>query len=145
MRSSHILPFVSMGLIAGAGLFLAPVSAQADKATIPAEDVDISLTGDPERGEALFHMCAQCHSLTPLQNRLGPSLHDVVGREAGALDRFRYSSAMMESGIIWTPEEIDRFIKNPNEMVPRTRMAFTGISDPQQRADIIAYIIANSN
>jgi len=96
--------------------------------------------GDPVAGEALFRLCAQCHTVTPRQNRLGPSLHGIVGAPAAQVAGYRYSPVLRNSGIVWTTAELDRFLENPQAVLPRSRMAFTGISDSKQRADVIAYL-----
>jgi cytochrome c len=96
--------------------------------------------GDPAKGEAKFQECAACHKLEAGVNNVGPSLHGVIGRKAGEIADFRYSPAIKRSGIIWTPEAIDRFITDPQAMVPANRMPYAGLADPAARADLIAYL-----
>jgi cytochrome c len=100
-----------------------------------------SFAGDAARGEAAFLQCKMCHQLA--QNAIGPQLHGVVGRKAGAIPDFNYSEADKNSGITWTPEKIFQFIEKPQRVMPGTKMTFAGVSDPQKRADIIAYLEAN--
>lgn len=96
-------------------------------------------------GEVLFRqVCGQCHSVEQGENRLGPHLHDVIGREAGSVEDFRYSRAMAEADITWTEEEIDAFITAPMQYLPGTRMAFTGVRDAEDRETIIAHLRAHS-
>ena len=71
---------------------------------------------------------------------MGPSLHGVFGRTAGTEEGFKYSDAMKESGIVWSEETLDVYLTKPKDMVPGTRMAFPGLKDEQDRADIIAYL-----
>ena len=98
--------------------------------------------GDP--GQAVFARCAVCHALEPGVNRLGPSLDGIVGRKAGALAGFRYSPAMKASGLTWTPENLDRFIAAPHAVIPGTNMAFADVSQPEDRADLLAYLVKSA-
>jgi len=100
-----------------------------------------SFTGDPARGETAFLQCKICHQLN--QNVIGPQLHGVIGRKAGAIPDFTYSDADKNSGITWTPEKLFQFIEKPQRVMPGTKMTFAGLGDAQQRADIIAYLKAN--
>ena len=96
--------------------------------------------GDAARGEAKFKECAACHRLESGVNNVGPSLHGIIGRKAGELTDFRYSPAIKRSGITWTPDTLDGFIKEPQAMVPANRMPYAGLADPADRADLIAYL-----
>jgi cytochrome c len=74
-------------------------------------------------------------------NRLGPSLHNIVGREAGAAPGFGYSSAMQNADFAWDEERLDRFIENPEAVVPGNNMKpFSGIAAAEERAKIIAHL-----
>ena len=82
--------------------------------------------------------CRTCHSLDPGDNRLGPSLHGVIGREAGTLDGYRFSQSMAGSGVIWDEETLDAFIENPDAVVSGHGMRpYQGIADAAVRAAII--------
>ena len=96
--------------------------------------------GDAVRGEAKFQDCAACHKLEAGANNLGPSLHGVFTRKAGELADFRYSPAIKRSGITWTPEMLDKFITDPQAVVPGNRMPYSGMASPGDRADLIAYL-----
>ena len=96
--------------------------------------------GDAARGEARFQDCAACHKLEAGSNNVGPSLHGIFERKAAALTDFRYSPAMKRSGISWTPETLDKFISDPQAMVPANRMPYAGMANPSDRADLIAYL-----
>lgn len=94
--------------------------------------------GDSANGKFLFdHQCSLCHSLTI--NRAGPILAGVYGRKAGHLSDFSYSMAVKNSGVIWEASSLDKWLTSPSAFIPGTRMAFN-VSDPQKRADIIAYL-----
>ena len=96
--------------------------------------------GDAARGEARFKDCAACHKLEAGDNNVGPSLHEIFQRKAGSLSDFRYSPAMKRSGITWTPETLDKFITDPQAMVPANRMPYAGMASPGDRSDLIAYL-----
>jgi cytochrome c len=96
--------------------------------------------GDPVRGEARFQDCAACHKLVADINDVGPSLHGIFGRNAGELASFRYSPAMKRSGISWTPETLDKFIADPQAMVPANRMPYAGMANAADRTDLIVYL-----
>ena len=96
--------------------------------------------GDAARGEAKFQDCAACHKLEAGANNVGPSLHGIFTRKAGELADFRYSPAIKRSGITWTPETLDKFITDPQAMVPGNRMPYAGMASASDRADLIAYL-----
>jgi cytochrome c len=97
--------------------------------------------GDPARGEARFQECAACHKLEAGVNEVGPTLHGVFTRKAGGLVDFRYSPAMKRSGIDWTPETIEKYIADPQALIPANRMPYAGMANANDRADLIAYLV----
>jgi cytochrome c len=96
-----------------------------------------TLVGDPGRGKALYQACEACHSID--ENDLGPRHRGVVGRRAGGVEDYVYSSALRNSGLTWDAPTLDRWLTNPSALVPGTKMFFQ-ISDPQSRADVIAFL-----
>jgi nitrite reductase (NO-forming) len=98
--------------------------------------------GDVAAGEQVFRKCQACHSIDPGQNRVGPSLFDVIGRSAGSLEGYSYSVAMSRSDVVWTPETLDEFLASPWEYMHGTKMIYTGLKDPEDRANVIAYLAA---
>jgi cytochrome c len=105
--------------------------------------------GDPVAGEKAFRKCAACHSIEPDgPSRVGPNLHGVVGRTTGTLEGFKFSDAMVEagaSGHVWTPEELDIYLENPKQAMPGNKMTFPGLKKPEERADVIAYLVTLSD
>ena len=97
--------------------------------------------GDAARGEAKFQDCAACHKLEAGANNVGPSLHGIFARKAGEIADFRYSPAMKRSGIVWTPETLEKYIADPQAMVPANRMPYAGMTSANDRADLIAYLV----
>lgn len=98
------------------------------------------LTGDPAAGELVFLQCKTCHSLEEGRIGMGPSLYGMIGREAGSVDGFSYSDANAEAGFTWTPEIMFEYLETPRDYLPGTRMAYPGLKDAQDRADLIAYL-----
>jgi cytochrome c len=96
--------------------------------------------GDAARGEKRFEECAACHTLEPGVNGVGPTLHGLFERKAGALPDFRYSPALKRSGIVWNPRTLDGFLADPQQAIPANRMPYAGMPDAAARADLIAYL-----
>jgi cytochrome c len=101
---------------------------------------------NPEEAQLAFNNhCRTCHTTKEGDNRLGPSLHGVIGREAGSASGFGYSSAMKDAGITWDEETLDRYIENPEAVVPGNNMKpYSGITSAEERAKIIAHLKAES-
>jgi nitrite reductase (NO-forming) len=97
---------------------------------------------DPAHGREVFQKCAACHSLTPGQVLVGPSLAGILGRKAGSLPGFDYSPAMRGAGFTWTPEKLDAYLADPEKVVPGNQMPFPGLPSAEDRADLIAYLAA---
>lgn len=97
---------------------------------------------ESDEGKVAFNnACRTCHSFKAGDNRLGPSLHGVVGRKAGSMEGFQFSSAMQGSGITWDEATLDKFIANPDNVVHGNAMKpFGGIADASERTKIIAYL-----
>ena len=94
-----------------------------------------------QSGEAVFKRnCAICHTDDPGKNRVGPTLFGVVGRKAGTVPGYSYSKANKDSGVIWTEENLDTYLTNPQKFIPGTKMAFAGLKDPEQRKALIAHL-----
>nr|WP_242650499.1 c-type cytochrome [Cognatiyoonia koreensis] len=100
--------------------------------------------GDATRGEALYGQCSGCHQIGEgAVDRIGPQLNHIFERNAGAAEGFRYSKGFTraaDGGLAWNYDTLDAFIENPRSLVSQTRMSFRGMSDPQDRADLIAYL-----
>ncbi len=101
--------------------------------------------GDPIKGEKQFAKCKACHQVgEDAKNRIGPSLNGTVDRSFGAVEGFKYSAALRglaEAGKVWDVATLDAYLKNPKSMVPKGSMAFPGVKDDAQRADLIAYLM----
>lgn len=99
------------------------------------------LAQDVAAGEKDFLVCRACHQIGPAaKNAVGPVLNGVVGRKAGTYPDFIYSDANKDSGIVWTPEELEKYLTSPQTVVPHTKMIFPGLKDEQKRKDVIAFL-----
>lgn len=94
---------------------------------------------DAAQGEHAFAKCVLCHAKGNT-NGIGPGLLGVIGRHAGSVPGFRYSSAMKSSNIVWDEKSLDAFLTAPQKAVPGNTMPFAGIPNEQERTDLIAYL-----
>jgi cytochrome c len=90
-------------------------------------------------GQQLFEQCAACHEVTAT-NGLGPGLLGIVGRASASVAGFRYSPALKRANLVWDAKNLDAYLSDPQKLVPGNLMPFSGIDDPQMRADLIAYL-----
>jgi cytochrome c len=97
---------------------------------------------ESEEGKVAFNnACRTCHSFKANDNRLGPTLHGVVGRKAGSVEGFAFSPAMKGSGVTWDEATLDKFISDPNQVVSGNKMQpFGGIADASERQKIVNYL-----
>lgn len=122
MKRLAILPAVALA-IAGVGTAVAQSAA-----------------GDPARGKSVFARCAACHDLNTGATRLGPSLKGVMGRTSGTMANFNYSQAMKDKAVVWNAASLDAYLAAPAKNIPGNRMAFPPLANPQDRADVIAFL-----
>jgi cytochrome c2 len=111
-------------------------SPTATRAAPTPAPTPVAVSGPPDS----FRQCAVCHKTERGQHGLGPSLAGVFGARAGHAAGFSYSPAMAESNLTWNQATLGRYLANPQGVVPGTTMAFAGVSDPADRAAIIAYL-----
>lgn len=98
--------------------------------------------GNAVRGKVVAkELCRICHSFNKGGKLvLGPNLFGIFGKPAGAIKGYKYSKAMLASGITWTDANLIEFLANPNQFIKGTKAQFPGVKNPQKRADIIAYL-----
>jgi cytochrome c len=100
--------------------------------------------GDVLAGKEVYNQCKRCHEVGPgAKHRIGPHLNGIFGRSAASHDGFRYSNGLQRAGtggLEWHADTLDAFIENPRALASGTRMSFRGISDPQDRANVVAYL-----
>ena len=96
--------------------------------------------GDPALGKAQFNKCAACHSIKEGENKIGPSLHGIVGRPSHSIANFNYSDAMKNYNVTWDPATLDHYLADPRGVVQGTKMIFPGLKKDDERANLIAYL-----
>lgn len=115
-------------------------AAPAEEAAAAATAGFAGMTTDVKAGERVFALCRSCHVLDEGVNRVGPSLYSIVGRQSGSVEGFNYSDANKNSGVTWTTDVLFEYLEDPKGFMPGTKMAFPGIKNPQDRANLIAYL-----
>ena len=95
---------------------------------------------DAAAGEKVFKKCKACHYVDREKNKSGPHLVDIVGRSAGAVEGFKYSKAMAESGLVWDEATLAGFLAKPKKYLKGTKMSFAGLKKESDIANVIAYL-----
>ena len=102
--------------------------------------------GTVEHGQKVFKKCSACHSIKKGgRNNIGPALYNVLGRNMGALEDYKYSKALIAFGKDWTFNEMNSFLIKPTSYIKGTKMAFAGLKKEKDRASVILYMNANSD
>lgn len=132
----------ALALMAGT---VAPLSQQDAPSLAPGLVETVAMEApQPVRlaqAEDAWFLCSGCHSVIADEpSFIGPNLHGVFGREAGALDDFDYSETMAQSGIVWTEDNLRAFISDPAAFMPNNNMPFDGISDPAEVDALVDYL-----
>jgi cytochrome c len=113
------------------------------------EKIDIAALmamGDLAVGEKVFKKCAACHSIVKGgKNNIGPALYNVVGRQVGIINDYKYSKALSGYGKEWTFEELNGYLLKPAKWIKGTKMAFAGLRKEKDRASVILYLNQNSD
>jgi cytochrome c len=95
----------------------------------------------PSRQLLFNNACRTCHTTNKGDNRLGPNLYKIVGRKAGSLPNYRYSSAMKDADFVWDEAKLDRFIENPDAVIPGNNMKpYGGLASVGDRAKVTAFL-----
>jgi len=113
------------------------------------EEIDISALlamGNVEHGEKVFKKCSACHVVNKGgENKIGPVLYGVLGRQVAALSNYKYSKAMAAYDKTWTFEEMNGYLRKPQSYIKGTKMAFAGLRKEKDRASVILYLNQNSD
>ena len=96
--------------------------------------------GDPAAGKTIFAKCMVCHSPDAGVNKVGPSLHGIVGRPSHSIVDYNYSPAMQAYNVTWDEVALDKYLVEPRAVVVGTKMIFAGIKKDQDRQNLIAYL-----
>ncbi|HEV8016268.1 MAG TPA: c-type cytochrome [Stellaceae bacterium] len=101
---------------------------------------EVSSAAAADGADVFNNNCAVCHSTDPGTNKLGPSLASIVGRKSASLGDYAYSPAMTKAGVTWDKATLDKYITDPQAMVPGTKMLFPGLKDAADRKALIDYL-----
>jgi len=108
--------------------------------------VPLLAAADPEAGKAVFRKCSSCHTIEAGgKTSTGPNLHNVLTRGVGKAAGFKYSNSMIEMGGDWSYDKLEDYLDNPKRLVPKGTMSFVGLKKPKERADVIKYMMANTD
>ena len=130
-----------MAHIDKAVLPLPAAGAAAPLAAVPVDLGTLLAGADPAKGQRTAQVCASCHTFDQGgANRVGPNLWGIVGRDIGGTGGFAYSSAVAGHPGAWTYEELDHWLTSPARTIPGTKMAFNGVRNPKDRANLLAYL-----
>ena len=126
--------------------FAEAVSAKTS-ATVETVDMAALLAmGSVDHGKKVFKKCSACHSIKKGgRNNIGPALYNVLGRNMGALEDYKYSKALIAFGKDWTFQEMNGFLIKPASYIKGTKMAFAGLKKEKDRASVILYMNANAD
>ncbi len=131
--------FVAAAAVAVALAGAAGAQQQRNQRQAPAA---ATLAGNADRGAEVYeNRCTGCHSLDA--NRVGPAHRGVIGRRAGTAPGFEYSDALRASRLVWTEALIQRWLANPEVLIPGQQMGFR-LGDAQERADVAAFLARES-
>lgn len=145
-RTVAVILLLAIALTIVLVIRLARPGDAVDKAEAPSADpqpLDYYLArADVARGETSFSRCAACHTITPERPpSVGPNLYGVMGRPIASRPGFAFSPGLRgHAGATWDWQNVNTFLHSPRYFAPGTRMAFAGISDPQDRADLLLYL-----
>jgi cytochrome c len=146
MGSGFVAELIYHPKPAGNAGYALPEPAPADSAAAPAaakaEPIAVRLaSANAEKGQAGSKACAACHSFEKGgANKVGPGLWDIVERQKAGHAGFEYSAALKEKGGTWTYADLDAFLENPKGYAKGTKMAYAGLTSPQERGNVIAYL-----
>ena len=123
-------------------------SSETQKSSDSSQDGDIMAlfaSVSAAEGAKIFSKCKACHSITKGgDNKIGPALWNVLGRQVGSIENYKYSKAMAAYGKIWSFEEMDGFLIKPKDWIKGTKMSFAGIKNAKDRAAVILYMNENT-
>ncbi|MHC0052240.1 c-type cytochrome [Actibacterium sp. D379-3] len=152
------LALVAAGLLAAAPAFSESHGEATAEGAMETETMEVAATGDAEAGEKAFRQCVACHvvvdaegeTLAGKKAKTGPNLYGLAGRQAGAVEGFRYSKSMQaagEAGLVWTEEEFAKYVANPTSYLKdylgdskaRGSMSFK-LRKPEDAVNLYAYL-----
>lgn len=128
--------FIACAIVALLTTSSALYGAESDETAILLSD-----SGNAVKGKRIFNTCLSCHAIeADASAHVGPYLREVVGRMAGTLEGYKYSSALKLADFVWSEEKLDKWLASPRTFLPGNRMTFTGLAKEQERKDLLAYL-----
>jgi cytochrome c len=129
------------------GYPIAGVEQEGEGAAAAEQPIEAYLAkADPAKGQQVFNKCAACHNAEKGgANQLGPNLWDIIGEPIGQGKGFAFTDALAKKGGTWNWDNLSQWLSNPKAFAPGTKMTFAGLSNPQDRADVIAFLNAHSD
>ncbi len=142
------LAVIGLSACGGSEDSTAPAGAASSAPAAAVEEMDLSemlANADIKRGETLYFQCRACHTLGEGgAHKVGPNLYGMFGRKAGQAAGFTYSDAVKNSDVVWSAETVSGWLEQPADFLPGNIMVFVGVKKPQDRANLIAYLQANT-
>jgi cytochrome c len=129
------------------GYPIAGVVQEGGEGAAAEQPIEVYLAkADPAKGQQVFNKCAACHNAEKGgANQLGPNLWDVIGEPIGQGKGFAFSDALSKKGGTWNWDNLSQWLTSPKAFAPGTKMTFAGLSNPQDRADVIAFLNSHSD
>lgn len=123
------------------------VVQEGEGGAAPEQPIEVFLAkADPVKGQQIFNKCTACHNAEKGgPNQLGPNLWDTLGEPIGQGKGFAFSDALAKKGGTWDWHSMDAWLNSPKTFAPGTKMTFAGLSNPQDRADVIAFLNQHSD
>lgn len=132
------IKYIAWSLVA---LYLTSSAVSAEMKNESETKVLLSDSGDAVKGKRIFNSCLSCHAIEEGASiGAGPYLREIVGRTAGTIEGYRYSSALKSAEFVWSEEKLDEWLKEPRTFLPGNRMTFMGLAKEQERKDLLAYL-----
>lgn len=133
---------VIMGvMMAAIAAVIVPASAQEAPPAAAAAETAAPLAGDPAAGEKVYNRCKACHQIGEgAANAVGPELNGVIGRPAGKLEGYAFSTGLAEADFTWDQAHLQEWLQGPKKMIPTTKMIFPGIKKEQDFANLLSYL-----
>jgi cytochrome c len=129
------------------GYPIAGVQQEGEAGAAAEQPIEVYLAkADPAKGQQVFNKCAACHNADKGgANQLGPNLWDVIGEPIGQGKGFAFSDALSKKGGTWNWDNLSQWLTSPRNFAPGTKMTFAGLGDPQDRANVIAFLNSHSD
>lgn len=129
------------------GYPIAGVAQEGEGGAAAEQPIEVYLAkADPSKGQQVFNKCAACHNAEKGgANQLGPNLWNVLGEPIGQGKGFAFSDALSKKGGTWNWDSLSQWLTSPRNFAPGTKMTFAGLGDPQDRANVIAFLNQHSD